>query len=75
MQEEPPDELDCVQSHRFHLIASFGVTITKRDATVVQRQQATVGDGDSVRITGQVFQDGFRSAKRRLGVDDPLRLL
>jgi hypothetical protein len=31
-----------------------------------------VGDGDAVRVAGEVMQDVLCSAERRLGVDDPL---
>ncbi len=31
-----------------------------------------VGDGDAVRVAGQVVEDAFGSAERRLGVDDPV---
>lgn len=31
-----------------------------------------VGDGDAVRVAGQVLENVFGSAERRLGVDDPV---
>lgn len=72
VQQEAPDELDCLQRHGLVLIAVSGVAPSERDLTVVQRQQAIAGDGHSVRIAGEVLQDVLRSAERWLSVDDPL---
>ena len=40
-----------------------------------QREQPVAGDGDPVRVTAQVFQDLWRTAKRRFGVPHPLAVL
>jgi hypothetical protein len=43
----------------------------KRYVVVVDAKQAVVGNGDSMRVTCQILQDMFRTAERRLGVNDP----
>ena len=39
---------------------------------VVDAKQTVVGNGDSMGVTGQVLQNVFRTAERRLGVNHPL---
>jgi len=43
-----------------------------RDAVILEADQAMVGDGDAVGVAGQVLENVFRSAERRLGIDDPI---
>jgi hypothetical protein len=43
----------------------------ERDATIVGGDEASVRDGDAVRVAGQIAQHGLRSRERRLAVDDP----
>jgi hypothetical protein len=44
----------------------------KSYVVVVDRNQAVVGNGDSMSVAGQVLQNVFRTAEGRLGVNDPL---
>lgn len=39
---------------------------------VVDGHQAVVGNGDSMRVAGQVLENVIRTAERRLGVNYPL---
>ena len=42
------------------------------DLAVLEGDQAMVGDGDAMGVTGQVVQDVFGSAEGWLGVNDPV---
>ena len=42
------------------------------DAVILEADQAMVRDGDAVRVAGEVVEDVFGTAKRRLGVDHPI---
>ena len=42
------------------------------DAVILEADQAMVRDGDAVRVAGEVVEDVFGTAKRRLGIDDPV---
>lgn len=45
---------------------------TKRDSLILKRHQSMVGDGDAVRITGEIVQNMFRTSEGWLGVDHPV---
>ena len=74
MKQEAADELDRVESHDAAAVVVSGVSPAKAHLSVIETEQPSVGDGDAVRVTGQVLQDMFGSAERRLGVDHPLSL-
>ena len=44
----------------------------ERDLAVLEGDQAMIGDGNAMGVTGQVVQDVFGSAEGWLGVDDPI---
>ena len=48
------------------------VLAAESDLAVLERDQAMVGDGDAMGVTGQVVQDIFGTAEGRLGVNDPI---
>lgn len=48
------------------------VSPAKRYVVVVDRDQAVIGNGDSMSVAGQILQNVFRTTKGRLGVNDPL---
>jgi transposase len=55
------------------VLALVGIVFpAKRHVVVVDRNQAVVGNGDSMSVAGQVPQNVFRTAEGRLGVNDPL---
>jgi len=47
---------------------------TKRDSFILERHQSMVGDGDAVRIAGEIVQNMLRTAEGWLGIDDPVLL-
>ena len=53
--------------------ALMGVILpAKSYAVFVDRNQAVVGNSDSMSVAGQVLQNVFWTAEGRLGVNDPL---
>ena len=50
------------------------VSPTERDATVPERHEPVVGDGDAMGVASQIVENVFGAAEGRLGVDDPVFL-
>ena len=50
------------------------VLVSERDPVLVEPKQAAVGDGDPVRVAGQIGEHRLRASERRLGVDHPALL-
>ena len=46
----------------------------KRDPIILERHQSMVGDGDAVRIAGEIVQNMLGTAEGWLGIDDPILL-
>jgi len=73
MEQETADEL--VDRERHDLLPIAAVTavilVAEGDVRFVERDQATVRDGDPVRVARQIGKHGFRPRKGRLGIDDP----
>ena len=72
MQEEAAQELIERKGHQFVLIVVRRIAPTKGDLVVGQRYQSMVGDGDAVRIAGEIVQNMFRTSEGWLGVDHPV---
>src|SRR5947207_13150136 len=75
MHQESADELVGVERH--HLVVSLGafeaiVLPLEGDALVVERDQAAVGDGNTVGIAGEVAQNVFGAPEGPFAVNHPL---
>ena len=73
VQEKAADELVRVKPHRLPTARTVDAIVlpAERDAGVVGGNEATVGDGDTVGVTGKIAQHLLRSRERRLAIDDP----
>jgi len=71
MQQEAPQELVGRQGHHFLLVLVFIVLVAEADLPVLQLSQPVIGDGDTMRVAGQIVQHAIGSAEGRLGVDHP----
>ena len=49
-----------------------GITPTKGDLAVIERNQSVVGDGDAVGVTAEVVEHILRTTEGWFGVDDPM---
>ena len=74
VQQESPDELMRMQPHRLPARRAVGAVVlpAEGDAGVVGCNEAAVGDGDTMGVTGEIAQHLFGSGKRRLAIDYPL---
>src|SRR6266849_5537810 len=74
VQQEAPDELVRMKSHRLPAPRAVGAVVlpAERDAGVVGCNETAVRDGDTVGVTGEIAQDLFWSRERRLAIDHPL---
>src|SRR6202035_6075259 len=75
MHQEAADELARIERH--HPVVSLGavkaiILPREGDALVVGRDQAAVGDGDTVGVARKIAQDLLRSPEWTLGIDDPV---
>ena len=76
MEQEAADELVGAERHGalpFAIIAAI-VFVAEGDAGLVEADQATVRDGDPVRVAREVSEHGLGPGKGRLGIDDPAHL-
>jgi hypothetical protein len=74
VQQEAPEELVGAERHR-GIPGRPGaaiVLIAEGHAAFVERDEATVRDGDAMGVAGEIGEDGLRSGERPLGVDHPL---
>src|SRR5215470_10246004 len=72
MQQEPSQEFVSRESHLPLLVAMGIVFPAERDLAVLEGDQAMIGDGDTMGVTGQVVEHIFGPAEGRFGVDDPV---
>ncbi|MGA3107804.1 MAG: hypothetical protein ABSD53_25240 [Terriglobales bacterium] len=72
MDRESSQKLICGNRYDFLLAAVRTVFPAKRDSIILERHQSMVGDGDAVRIAGEIVQNMFRTAEGWLGIDDPV---
>ena len=72
VDEETSQELIGCDGHDLPLAAGCVVLPAEGDAIAFEADQAMVGDGDAVRVAGEIVEDMFGSAERRLGIDDPV---
>jgi len=56
MQEKPSEELDCVEGHGPLPIAPLIVCPSERYLTVLQGNQAPIGDGHAMGIARQILE-------------------
>ena len=72
VDQESSQKLICGNRHDFLLAAPCVVFPAKRDSIILERHQSMVGDGDAVRIAGEIVQNMFRTSEGWLGVDHPV---
>ena len=74
VQQKAANELDRVEFGFLDLVAVLRITPAESNHSVFQADQATIGDGDSVREARQVFQNVLGSSKWRFDTHDPFPL-
>src|SRR5262245_11478520 len=74
MEQESPGELSYVESHLLYCIAVSIILPSEGHLSFRKRDQSLIGYGNSMSVTRQVLQHLHWSAKRRLGINNPLEL-
>ena len=76
MDEEPADELFCLEGHGFVPAGTVDAVVldAEGDAALIHADQAAVGDRDAVRVARQVGQHRLGPGKRFFGIHDPVDL-
>src|SRR5215472_3892251 len=76
VHEEPANELARLERHGSVAVRAFEaiVLVFERDAVRVGADQAAVGDGDAMGVTGKVGQHLLWPGEGTLGIDEPVRL-
>ena len=71
MEQESSHELLGRKRHGFDSIMIVPVPVGKGDGTMVDGEDAVVGDSNAVRIAAQIFKYPSRACKRTFGVGNP----
>lgn len=74
VNEEAADEFVSGQGHGRITAAVSVVLPAEVNLAIVDRKQATIGDGDTMGIVADIFEDLLWPGERRLGIDDPFVL-
>ena len=72
MEQEPPQKFLGGHSHQPFLVLVGIVFPAESDLAVGKVHDPVVGDGDAMRVAGQVMQDVFGPAEWSFGVDHPV---
>jgi len=72
VKKEAPDELSSLECDGATAVVVPRVAPAKAHLSVLKADEPSVGDGDPMRVAGQILQHMLGSAERRLGVDHPL---
>ena len=72
VDQESSQKLICGNRHDLLLTAPCVIFPAKRNSIILESHQSMVGDGDAVRITGEIVQNMFRTSEGWLGVDHPV---
>src|ERR1700751_6362855 len=77
VEQEAPDELVGAECHCAvaRLPVAAVVLVAEGHAAFVERNEATVRDGDTVGVAGEIGEYRLRPGEGRLGVDKPVLLL
>ena len=70
-QQESPQKFVDSQRHQTLVIVVSGIAPAESDGAVGERDQAMVGDRDTMCVLAQIAKRMWRAAKRRFGVNHP----
>ena len=72
MLKKAAEKLFTGESHHPFLVVILVIPPTEADLGFVDRKKPVIGDSHAMRVTSQILQDMFWTAKRRLRVDHPV---
>ena len=73
MLQKTPDEFLGVDCHGLCL-GPAGTLVSKGNLAVVDRNDSTVGDGDTVNVAGEIIEDCTGTLNSRFTVNNPVLL-
>jgi len=56
MEQEAADELDCIEAHDAAAVPMSGISPSEAHLAIFEAEQSSVGDGNTVRVAGQILQ-------------------
>ena len=71
VNQEPTDELDRLECHQLLGVVVGRVAPAERDLAILNRDEPSVGDGNAVRVIGQILEHVLRAAEGRLDAEHP----
>ena len=72
VKQKTAQELLCGQCHIALNVSMGTVSPTEGDLSIRKRDQPVVGNGHSMGVAAEIFENMFRAAERALAVDDPI---
>ena len=72
VQQEAADKLLGIESEGLFSISIFSVAIAQSDLTVLDFNDAVIGQRDAVGVAAEVIKHGLWGAKRLLRIDYPV---
>jgi len=72
VQEKAAEELLCRQRHQAFYVSMRPVSPAECDISILERDQAIVGNGHSMGVAAEIAENIFRAAEGRLAMDDPV---
>lgn len=73
MEQEAPDEFDCIEGHEALTVAMGIIFPPKGHPPILQREQTTIRDRHAMRIAREILQYLARTTGGWLGIHHPLR--
>lgn len=71
VEEKPADEFVGGERHEFDSVVVGVITPIERDVTIFEFDDSAVGNGSTVSISAEIFDDVLSIAERRFAVSDP----
>src|SRR3989304_2366128 len=74
VEEKTADEFVSIKGQNLFSIPVFAISITQGDFSILDFNDAVVGERDAVGVAAEVIKHGLRGAERLFRVDDPVLL-
>ena len=72
VKQKAAQELLCGQCHIALHVSMRTVSPAEGNLSILERDQAMVGNGHSMCVAAEIFENMFRAAEWALAVDDPI---
>lgn len=72
VKQKAAQELLCGQCHIALDVSMGTISPSEGNLSIVKGDQSMIGNGHSMGVTAEIFENMFRAAERALAVDDPI---